>query len=142
MFDGKLGGTETWLAVRPWKATPEREASNRDPETALEEPGAAGPFNRRGRRRLFKRRNGSLLKLARSTRPRCEPTAANSLRACNQNAPFRMNALRGAPITRGSREVHSQNFWRSRIICSADPAMAPGLRKNRKWKVTCSISYS
>ena len=69
MFDGKLGGTETWLAVRPWKATPEREASNRDPETALEEPGAAGPFNRRGRRRLFKRRNGSLLKLARSTRP-------------------------------------------------------------------------
>jgi hypothetical protein len=49
---------------------------------------------------------------------------------------MRRFALRGAPITRGSREVHSQNFWRSRIMCSADPAMAPGLRKNRKWKVT------
>jgi hypothetical protein len=43
-----------------------------------------------------------------------------------------MNALRGAPITRGSREVHSQNFWRSRIICSADPAMAPGAAQKQK----------
>jgi hypothetical protein len=45
---------------------------------------------------------------------------ANSLRACNQDARFRMNALRGALITRGSREVHSQNFWQSGIICFAD----------------------
>jgi hypothetical protein len=42
--------------------------------------------------------------------------------------------LHGAPITFESREVHSQNFWRSRIICSADSGNDAGLRKNRKWK--------
>jgi hypothetical protein len=45
-----------------------------------------------------------------------------------------MRALRGAPITFGSREFHSQNFWRSGIICFADSGNGVGTAQNRKWK--------
>jgi hypothetical protein len=45
-----------------------------------------------------------------------------------------MRSCAAALITFGSREIHSQNFWRSGIICVADSGNDAGTAQNRKWK--------
>jgi hypothetical protein len=57
---------------------------------------------------------------------------AHSLRACNQNDAFRIRRLHGALSDRA--EFILKIFGDQESFASQIPAMAPALRKNRKWK--------